>query len=194
MPEHYTMVETPIGACGIAWSETGVTRLQLPERNAKATEARLRVGLRKPWTGPPPAMIAAAIGELLRYFAGTRTKFADIPLDFRQTSDFERQVYAAARALAWGHTTTYGAMARELGNPGAARAVGHALGRNPIPVIVPCHRIVGSGDWLGGFSAPGGATTKQQLLRLEGIEPGNGTPLLPGLELPAAAPGATRRR
>ncbi len=100
-------------------------------------------------------------------------------LDLTGVSDFHRQIYEKARGIGWGETSTYGALARQAGFPDAARAVGQAMGRNPIPIIIPCHRVLASGRKVGGFSAFGGADTKQRLLALEGVELGE--PMLPGL-------------
>lgn len=200
-PEPCCLFDSAIGVCGLAWSGRGLTRLQLPERDRAATEQRLRGADRVAWLDAPPVPIAAAIAELRRYFAGEATDFASLALDLEGQSPFNRRVYDAARAIPWGRTTTYGALARDIGQAGAARAVGHALGRNPLAVIVPCHRILGGGKlgggklgggkWIGGFSAFGGAETKQCLLRLEGVGPDDATPLLAGL-LPVDARGEGR--
>ena len=106
--------------------------------------------------------------------------FADVALDLGSVGDFQRRIYDATRALVWGQTATYGDLARQAGSPGAARAVGQAMGHNPVPIIVPCHRVLAAGRRIGGFSAYGGALTKERLLAMEGIHLG-GTPLLPGL-------------
>jgi methylated-DNA-[protein]-cysteine S-methyltransferase len=104
-----------------------------------------------------------------------------VALDLTGVSPFHAQVYDAARAIAWGQTASYGELARRVGAPGAARAVGQAMGRNPVPIIIPCHRVLASGHKLGGFSAFGGAGTKQRLLALEGVSLGGDQPCLPGL-------------
>jgi methylated-DNA-[protein]-cysteine S-methyltransferase len=175
----FALFETPIGVCGVAWSGRGLTRLQLPEANPAATERRLArsTGTNTP-AAPPPA-IAEAIAKVQSYLAGERVDFAGIAVDLGDPSPFNRHVYDAARALGWGETATYGEIARRIGAPGAARGVGQALGDNPVPVIIPCHRVLASGGKLGGFSAPGGAFAKTRLLELEGV--GAGGALLPGL-------------
>jgi methylated-DNA-[protein]-cysteine S-methyltransferase len=178
------LFDTRLGACGIAWSERGVTRLQLPERTRSATERRLRASAVNSGAGVPPAPVREAIEMLERYFAGERVDFASIALDLGGVGPFHRKVYDRARSLGWGQTASYGDLARQAGSPGAARAVGQAMGHNPVPVIIPCHRVLTSGRRIGGFSAFGGALTKQRLLALEGVHLGGGTPLLPGL-LPA---------
>lgn len=165
MNEHYRLFQTAFGPCGIAWSAAGVTRFQLPEADAARTGARLAKG-RAP--ADPPPEIQRVVTALSGYFAGVPVDFADVPLDLDRESAFHRAVYAATRAVGWGRTTTYGALASLVGEPGAARAVGRAMARNPVPVIIPCHRVLAAGDRLGGFSAHGGTVTKERLLRLEG--------------------------
>jgi methylated-DNA-[protein]-cysteine S-methyltransferase len=175
----YCLFDTAIGACGIAWSERGITGLQLPESDRSATERRLRARAARPSDGAP-APIAQAITDVQRYMNGESTDFAAAVIDLGEVEAFERAVYAAARTIPWGRTLSYGELAAQTGAPGAARAVGHALSRNPVPVIIPCHRILAKGDRLGGFSAYGGTLTKERLLALEDVHVG-GTPLLPGI-------------
>jgi methylated-DNA-[protein]-cysteine S-methyltransferase len=179
--QHYQLFGTRLGACGIAWSERGVTRLQLPERTPTATERRLMGRSVNSGAGEPPAPVREAIALLERYFAGERVDFASVAVDLGNVGPFHRKVYDATRSLGWGQTASYGDLARQAGSPGAARAVGQAMGHNPVPIIVPCHRVLASGRKIGGFSAYGGALTKERLLALEGVHLGNGTPLLPGL-------------
>jgi methylated-DNA-[protein]-cysteine S-methyltransferase len=180
-PMRYYLFDTAMGPVGVAWSEQGLTRLQLPERDRAATERRLCGRSARAAPGEPPAPIRRAIAAVESYVEGERVDFAPIALDLRGVSDFHRQIYAAARRIGWGETTTYGALARLAGCPDAARAVGQAMGRNPVPIIVPCHRILAAGRRVGGFSAFGGAGTKQRLLALEGVRLGGDAPLLPGL-------------
>jgi methylated-DNA-[protein]-cysteine S-methyltransferase len=178
--EQHCLFDTALGACGIAWSELGVTRMQLPERNRRRTASRLqmRSGTRR--SSEPPPNVARTIADLQRYFLGDRVDFAQVALDLTGVSAFYRAIYDMARALDWGTIATYGDLARGVGSPGAARAVGQAMGGNPVPIIVPCHRVLAAGRKIGGFSAYGGAVTKERLLALEGVHLG-GTPLLPGL-------------
>ncbi|MGE0765681.1 MAG: methylated-DNA--[protein]-cysteine S-methyltransferase [Hyphomicrobiaceae bacterium] len=165
--EWYLLLETPFGSCGIAWNARGLTRLQLPEPTPAETERRLALYGRRAWTGPLTDEIAAVVDELGAYFSGRPTKFSGVAIDFGDRPQFHLDVYAAARRIPWGETVTYGDLARLLGVPGAARVVGQAMGRNPVPVIMPCHRVLASGNALHGFSAPGGIATKQRLLELE---------------------------
>jgi methylated-DNA-[protein]-cysteine S-methyltransferase len=175
----YCVFDTPIGACGIAWNEHGITRFRLPEATRAATERRMARGAQP---SEPPPRIADLIADVLRYLSGIKVDFTSVALDLPDVVPFHRQVYDAARAVRWGCTVSYGDLAREIGAPGEAREVGQALARNPIPLIVPCHRILTSDGKLGGFSAPGGTATKERLLALEGVRVGvdPDAPLLPG--------------
>jgi len=175
----HCLVDTAIGAIGLAWSEAGITCLQLPGPDRAATERRLAASGSPP--AEPPEEVARAIAMLERYCRGERVDFSSLPLDLSGVGAFDRAVYEAAREVRWGQTVSYGEIARRIGAPEAARAVGRALGRNPVAIVVPCHRILASGGRIGGFSAFGGARAKQRLLALEGVHPGHGTPPIPGL-------------
>jgi methylated-DNA-[protein]-cysteine S-methyltransferase len=174
----YTLFDTTIGVCALAWNAQGLTHAQLPEASRAATEARVRRRCGGTAAEPPPA-IAALITDLRRYFAGEAVDFSAVAVDLSHLGDFQQRLYQSLRSVAWGHTTTYGELARTLGCPDA-RDVGQAMGKNPVPVIIPCHRVLAAGGKMGGFSAPGGTVTKERLLALEGVHVG-GTPRLPGL-------------
>jgi methylated-DNA-[protein]-cysteine S-methyltransferase len=171
--QHYHIFETARGHCGIAWSNGGVARFQLPDRSADATERSLLRHLRDAKPGTPPPSVAETIAAVKRYFAGEKVEFSDVPLDLEGQDEFFQQVYAAARRVGWGHTTTYGALAKELGGGWeAARDVGQAMAKNPVALIIPCHRVLAAGGKVGGFSAPGGAASKIKMLELEGVHLG----------------------
>jgi len=165
----YHLFDTAFGVCGAAWSEHGLKRLQLPERDRQATEKRLRERAETIAATKPPAGVAAAIRELQRYFEGQRLDFAGIGLDLADTPPFFQAIYRLARAIGWGETATYGELADRAGSPGSARAVGQAMARNPIPIIIPCHRVLAANRKVGGFSAHGGTLTKERLLAIEGV-------------------------
>ena len=110
----------------------------------------------------------ANLADVAAQLRGARVDYSQTPLAFERVGAFEASVYRAALAIPWGETRTYGALAAALGDPGAAQAVGQALGRNPWPIVVPCHRITAADGRAGGFSAPGGAATKLRLLEIEG--------------------------
>jgi methylated-DNA-[protein]-cysteine S-methyltransferase len=177
---HYCLFDTAIGACGIAWSERGLTRLQLPEFDRGATEERLR-GSTARSSQTTPAEIARLVANIQGYMTGRSVDFAAVTIDLTDVGPFQRKVYEAARSIPWGQTVSYGELARQTGSHGAGRAVGQALSRNPVPIIVPCHRILAKGNRIGGFSAHGGTFAKERLLALEGVRIADGTPLLPGI-------------
>ncbi len=172
MGTQFALFDTAIGACGIAWSEAGIVALQLPEADRERTRARL---VRR-WpdaseTAPPPA-VATAIETVVTLVSGTApdrigADLEAIALDLADVPAFDRKVYAVARTIAPGKTLTYGEIAARIGEPSAAREIGQALGRNRIPIIVPCHRVVAAGGGTGGFSARGGVATKLRLLEIE---------------------------
>jgi methylated-DNA-[protein]-cysteine S-methyltransferase len=180
--EHYVLFDTAIGTCGVAWRAKGLTRVQLPERDRRGTEARLRASGAVACTGPAPDSVTRAIVALQRYFAGRETDLREVDLDLDGVSPFHRKVYETARSIGWGQTASYGMLAERVGAPGAARAVGQAMARNPVPIIVPCHRVIASERKLGGFSAFGGSVTKERLLALEGVRLAAPAPLLEPLE------------
>lgn len=164
----YAFFETPLGLCAIVWDARGITGTQLPESGRGAATRRLRRRFPDTHQGPPPPAIEAAMARIGAMLGGAKDDFNDLALDWRTVSAFERAVYHAAQAIPAGETITYGEMARRLGDPGRAQAVGQALGRNPWPIVVPCHRITGADGRMGGFSAPGGTATKLKLLEIEG--------------------------
>jgi methylated-DNA-[protein]-cysteine S-methyltransferase len=179
--ESYCLFDTAIGPCGVAWSERGLTSLQLPEADRGATEERLRAASGSHRPDRPPPTIAQVIAAIQRYLTGAMVDFSLVALDLTDVGPFDRRVYEAARGVGWGQTASYGELARRAGSAGAARAVGQALSRNPIAIIIPCHRIVASGNRVGGFSAFGGPCAKERLLSLEGVQVRGDAPLLPGL-------------
>jgi methylated-DNA-[protein]-cysteine S-methyltransferase len=184
MAEHYSLFDTCLGPCGMAWADEGVRRLQLPEASAAATEQRLAARSQCMRCDAPPEAIVRVIDQVRCYAAGEQVDFSDVALDLAGVGAFYRGIYDLARRVRWGQTSTYGTLARQAGAPGAARAVGQAMGHNPVPIIIPCHRVLAAGGKVGGFSAFGGVIAKQRLLALEGVHLRCGTPLLPGL-LPA---------
>jgi methylated-DNA-[protein]-cysteine S-methyltransferase len=170
---HYHVFETAHGFCAIAWTSSGVAGFRLPAKTVQAAEQNMRRRLPHAEVGAPPARIADTIKLAQRYFAGERIDFSTVQLDLTLRDEFLRRIYAAAREVTWGQTTTYGTLAKQLGfGPEIARDVGQAMARNPIPLIIPCHRVLAAGGKLGGFSAPGGSNTKEAMLALEGVHVG----------------------
>jgi methylated-DNA-[protein]-cysteine S-methyltransferase len=169
-PDHYLIFETAGGFCGIAWNDVGITRFQLPTKSAAAAERALlrRAPCSEPATPTPE--VAEAVAAVKCYFKGEETNFSGFKLDLDEQDPFFKQIYAAARRIGWGRTTTYGALAKELGaGPEAARDVGQAMAKNPVALIIPCHRVLAAGGKVGGFSAPGGSAAKIRMLALEGV-------------------------
>ena len=167
-PIGFALFETAIGTCGVAWSEAGVVGIQLPEPRETATRARLLRRHRGAAEAAPPPAVRRAIEDMARLLGGERLDLSDVVLDMDGVPEFHQRVYEVARSIPPGATLSYGQIARRLGDPGSARAVGQALGENPFPIVVPCHRVLAAGGRMGGFSAPGGVTTKVRMLAIEG--------------------------
>ena len=164
----FAIFDSPIGSCGIAWNAKGIAGFQLPSATAQATRSRLQ----KRWTeaveSSPPANVQRVIDRVLALLKGEAIDLSDIPVDLDDAPEFHRKVYDVARTIPPGRTMTYGEIAKRLGVPHESREVGQALGRNPIAIIVPCHRVLGADGKMGGFSASGGVATKRRILEIEG--------------------------
>jgi methylated-DNA-[protein]-cysteine S-methyltransferase len=167
----HTLVDTALGVIGVAWRETSsgvaIVRSQLPAGDAAATEQALTRRLDSVRAQTLPAEIERIAGMIRRYAAGETVDFSGVEVDVGPVEPIRRAIYASLRKLSHGETLTYGELADRAGFPGLAQAVGQAMGKNPVPLIIPCHRVLAAGGKLGGFSAPGGAATKEKMLRLE---------------------------
>lgn len=152
----------------MAWTARGVSRVFLPEGDRAALRERIAVRCPEAVEGPAPAGVQEAIEGIVASLGGCPADLASVPLDMEAVPEFHRRVYEVARAIPFGKVMTYGEVARRLGAPGASRAVGQALGRNPFALVVPCHRVLAAGGRPGGFSARGGLVTKHRLLSIEG--------------------------
>jgi methylated-DNA-[protein]-cysteine S-methyltransferase len=181
----FALFDTKVGRCGIAWNARGIVGVQLPERRDSATLARLRRRFPDAHESPPPGHIEQAIEGIVALLRGEIRHFSAVALDMAGLPEFHRKVYAVARTIPIGTTLSYGEIAARLGNRGAAREVGEAMGQNPFPIIVPCHRVVGAGGKVGGFSAAGGVTAKLHLLEIEGAQVGEAPTLFGSLPLRA---------
>lgn len=157
----YAAIDTELGAMGLGWTERGLARLALP--GPRLADVLSRWGHR----GEPPAMLDPLIERVRRYAQGEHVEFDDFELDLAVVPEFHRAAYDDIRRLKWGQTTTYGAIARRLGDLSLSRAVGQAMSANPIPLVIPCHRVLAADGRAGGFSAPGGVSFKMQMLALE---------------------------
>ncbi len=200
----WTIFETAIGPCGLAWSGAGVTSVQLPEATRERTQERLLAkavdaGARST-AKTRQAWVTRAIDLLCAHLEGRSQDFADVPLDLRDVAAFTAKVYRTLQTVPPGSTVSYGELARTVGSPGASRAVGRAMATNPIPLLVPCHRVLASAETrsasgLGGFSAYGGVVTKERLLTIEGWRPRTEAPLFAAVNdasVPYDAPAARR--
>jgi methylated-DNA-[protein]-cysteine S-methyltransferase len=172
--EGYAIFSTAIGPCGVAWSQRGLVSIQLPEETAEATRARLWDRITLPddcGSTTPPASVKAAIERIIRHLTGEEDAHLDgIELDLEDLPPFHRKVYEAARRITRGEIRSYGDLAGDAGSPGGARAVGQAMAKNPLPIVVPCHRVIAAGGKPGGFTSPGGLDTKARLLAIEGAK------------------------
>lgn len=185
----FTVFDTAIGACALVWGESGIVGAFLPERDAGALRARVVKKFPDAAEAEPPPSVAATVAGIVALMAGEKPDLSDAPLDLSATPPFHQRVYVLARTIPPGQTMTYGEIAEALGEPReAARAVGEAMGRNPCPILMPCHRVLGAGGKPGGFSAPGGVETKLKMLQIEGAKVGETPTLFDELPL-AVKPG-----
>jgi methylated-DNA-[protein]-cysteine S-methyltransferase len=166
--QHFAIFDTAIGACGVIWGERGITGVQLPMGNEEKTRKRIHQREGDIPEGEPPAGVKHAISEIRELLAGKPNDLLDVELDLDGVPEFNRGVYDIARKIPPGQTMTYGDIARKLGGVELSRDVGQALGRNPCPIVVPCHRVLAAGNKPGGFSANGGVVTKLKMLAIEG--------------------------
>jgi methylated-DNA-[protein]-cysteine S-methyltransferase len=177
METGYALFDTAIGSCAVAWGERGLLGVQLPEPDAARTRSRMRRRFPRASETTPPTEVQRAINGIVALINGEAVDFSAVALDMERVPAFHRRVYEVARAISCGATLTYGDIAKRLGVPAEAREVGEAMGRNPFPIIVPCHRVLAAGGKLGGFSAPGGVATKRRLLAIEGARATDGPDL-----------------
>jgi methylated-DNA-[protein]-cysteine S-methyltransferase len=166
--QQFAIFDSPIGACGVIWGERGITGVQLPMGSEEKTRNRIRQRNGDIPEGEPPAAVKHAIDEMIELLAGKPNDLLDVALDLDGVPEFNRGVYDIARKIPPGQTLTYGDIARQLGGVELSRDVGQALGRNPCPIVVPCHRVLAAGNKPGGFSANGGVVTKLKMLAIEG--------------------------
>jgi methylated-DNA-[protein]-cysteine S-methyltransferase len=172
----FCLFDTPIGACGIAWTADALAAVQLPEATGEGTRRRMLRYTGEAEEAQPPAFVQGAIARIQALLQGAHDDLADLPLEWGELPEFNRRVYEVTRAIPPGEVLTYGEVARRIGEPGAPRALGQALGHNPFAPVIPCHRVLAAGGRSGGFSAEGGANTKLRMLEIEkarfGGEPG----------------------
>lgn len=169
MTQAFHIFETVLGWAGLAWGDQGLIGAHLPEQDAEAVRKRMHQrfpGVVEADAAPP--RVAAAEADIRRLLEGQKPDLLDVQIDESRVPEFNRRVYEIARAVPPGETITYGEIATRLGDRLLARDVGQAMGQNPWPIVVPCHRVTAAGGKLGGFSARGGQRTKLKLLAIEG--------------------------
>ncbi|HET7492581.1 MAG TPA: methylated-DNA--[protein]-cysteine S-methyltransferase [Bradyrhizobium sp.] len=164
----FAIFDTAIGACGVVWGPRGINGVQLPMGNEGKTRSRIVQRYGEIVEAPPPADVQHAIDAMIELLEGKPNDLRDIVLDLNGVPDFNRSVYDIARAIPPGQTMTYGDIAKRIGGVEMSRDVGQALGHNPCPIVVPCHRVLAAGGKPGGFSANGGVATKLKMLAIEG--------------------------
>ena len=179
-PCDFTLFDTPIGRCGIAWNELGVVGVQLPEGRELDTRTRLVERFPDVRETPAPPEIQRTVDGIVALLSGQASDLSTVALDMDRVPPFHRRVYEVARAIPSGATLSYGDIAVKLGSPGSARAVGQALGKNPFAIVVPCHRVLAAGGRIGGFSANGGIATKLRLLSIEAAKANDAPGLFEG--------------
>src|SRR5258708_16049376 len=164
--QQFAIFEPAIGCCGPAWGPRGINAVQLPMSNEDKTRARIRQRYGDIAEAPPPPEVQSAIDGIVELLAGKPNDLSDVVLDLDDVPEFNRAVYDIARTIPPGKTMTYGDIAKRLGGVELSRDVGQALGRNPCPIVVPCHRVLAAGGKPGGFSANGGVTTQLKILAI----------------------------
>lgn len=164
----FTLFDTAIGRCAIGWADRGIVAVQLPQPDEAQTRVRLKQRYPDSTEAAPPASVQAVIDRIVELMSGKSVDLSAVDLDLTAAPDFNRNVYAIARRIPPGRTLTYGDIAKQLGGVELSRDVGRAMGQNPCPVIVPCHRVLAAGGKPGGFSANGGVETKLKMLAIEG--------------------------
>ena len=177
----FALFDTAIGPCAVAWGPHGVIGVHLPDRDAMATRNRLqRRGV--PQT-VPPAAVQRVIDDIVALLRGEPRDLSYVTLDMSAIPPFRQRLYGALRNIPAGSTITYRDLAARIGGECTARDVGEAMGRNPFPIIVPCHRVLAANGKMGGFSAPGGVTTKARILNIEQAQTANAPTLFDRLPL-----------
>ena len=165
---HFSLFDTAIGLCGIAWGPRGINSVQLPMGSEERIRSRFRQRHGDITEQVPTREVKQVIERIAKLLGGEPDDLSDIALDLDDVPEFNRSVYEIARTIPPGKTMTYGDIARRLGGVELSRDVGQALGSNPCPIVVPCHRVLAAGNKPGGFSANGGVVTKLKMLEIEG--------------------------
>ncbi|MBX3520284.1 MAG: methylated-DNA--[protein]-cysteine S-methyltransferase [Xanthobacteraceae bacterium] len=165
--QHFAIFDTALGHCGLVWTSSGIAGVNLPEGSEEKTRARVKKRFPEAEEAVASPEIQKIIDEVIALVAGEKIDFSHVMLDHAPLPEFSRRVYEIVRTIPIGHTLTYGDIAKRLGDVSLSREVGQAMGKNPTPIIMPCHRVVAASGKTGGFSAPGGVDTKMKLLSIE---------------------------
>jgi methylated-DNA-[protein]-cysteine S-methyltransferase len=165
--QRFAIFDTALGHCGMVWTDRGIAGVNLPEGSEEKTRARVKKRFPEAIEAAPSADTQKIIAEVVALIAGEKIDFSHVTLDHAPLPEFSKRVYDIVRTIPIGHTLTYGDIAKKLGDVSLSREVGQAMGKNPTPVIMPCHRVVAASGKTGGFSAPGGVDTKMKLLSIE---------------------------
>jgi methylated-DNA-[protein]-cysteine S-methyltransferase len=165
--QQFAIFDTAIGHCGIVWTARGIAGVNLPEGSEGKTRARIVKRFPDASEAAPSGEVQRIIEAIIALIAGEKIDFSQVTLDHAPLPEFSRRVYAIVRKIPIGETLTYGDVAKQLGDIALSREVGQAMGKNPTPIIMPCHRVIAASGKTGGFSAPGGVDTKMKLLSIE---------------------------
>lgn len=164
----FHLFDTAVGRCAVLWRGEALTGVLLPCDDDEAMRAAAKRRSPSAAEDAPPPFVGRVIDRIVRLCAGENVAFEDAPLDRSSIEPFANRIYDILLRVPFGETTTYGAIAEQLGDKTLSRAVGAAMGANPFPIVIPCHRVTGAGGKVGGFTAPGGTRTKKMLLDIEG--------------------------
>ena len=186
--QHFHLFETAIGVCALAWEGERFIGAQLPEGDEDGARKRLARRFPEAEEAEAQGFVAEAVDGIRALFEGEKRDLSHLPLALERAPEFNRKVYEVALSIPHGETLTYGEVAQRIGEPGAARAVGVALGQNLWPIIVPCHRVLAAGGKTGGFSADGGVETKLRILTIEKARTSDELSLFDALPLAARPP------
>ncbi|MBX3532966.1 MAG: methylated-DNA--[protein]-cysteine S-methyltransferase [Xanthobacteraceae bacterium] len=165
--QQFAIFDTALGHCGIVWTNRGIAGVNLPEGSEEKTRARVKKRFPEAEEAAASPEIQKIIDEVIALVAGEKIDFSHVTLDHAPLPEFSKRVYEIVCTIPIGHTLTYGDIAKKLGDVSLSREVGQAMGKNPTPIIMPCHRVVAASGKTGGFSAPGGVDTKMKLLSIE---------------------------
>ncbi len=166
---YYSLYETGLGCGGVVASDEGLLEVFLPFAGSSREKMLAGIAERYPLALGESPLTKEAAARLTRYCAGENVVFT-FPIDRTRFTPFQRSVYEAVTLIPYGAVKSYGEVAVEIGRPQGARGIGQAMARNPLPVVIPCHRVVGAAGAMTGYSAPGGVVSKKWLLRMEGVD------------------------